>query len=69
MDGELRKVAGRRGGHSRVPSLTYLADPWTGAKQDLLDMEGPYVIDGRGEFSEAALESFLQTIKANGVVQ
>jgi len=68
MDGEVKKMAGRRGGHSRLPSLTYLADPWTSAKQDLLDMEEPDVIDGRGEFSEAALDSFLKTIKASGAV-
>ena len=68
MDGELKKMAGRRGGHSRVPSLTYLADPWTSAKQDLVDMEEPDVIDGRGEFSEAALDTFLKTVEDNGAV-
>jgi hypothetical protein len=68
MIGELKKMAGRRGGHSQVPSLIYLADPWTSAKQDLLDIEEPDVIDGRGEFSEAALDIFLKAIKANGAV-
>jgi hypothetical protein len=69
MDGELKKLKGRRGGHSFVPVLVYLADPWTSAKQDLLDMESPAVIDGRGDDSETALNSFLRSIMQLGAAQ
>ena len=62
IENELRKMSGYR----RKPLLaraTYLAEPKTEAKQDLVDMEEAGLIDGRVELLEAAVCDFLA--KAN----
>ena len=60
IDNELRKMAGYRGGKSLPPIFTYLAEPRTADKQDLIDMEEPGLIDGLGGFAESATAKFLQ---------
>ena len=60
IDNELRKMAGYRGGKSLPPIFTYLAEPRTPDKQDLIDMEEPGLIDGLGGFAEAAMTKSLQ---------
>jgi hypothetical protein len=60
IDNELRKMAGYRGGKSRPPIFTYLAEPRTGDKQDLIDMEELGLIDGLDGLAERAMTEFLQ---------
>jgi hypothetical protein len=60
IDNELRKMAGYRGGKSRPPIFTYLAEPRTADKQDLIDMEEPGLIDGLDGLSERAMTELLQ---------
>jgi hypothetical protein len=60
IDNELRKMAGYRGGKSPPPIFTYLAEPRTADKQDLIDMEEPGLIDGLDDLAERAMTEFLQ---------
>jgi hypothetical protein len=60
IDNELRKMAGYRGGKSRPPILTYLAEPRTADKQDLIDMEEPGLIDGLDGLAARAMTELLQ---------
>jgi hypothetical protein len=60
IDNELKKMAGYRRSKSRPPVLTYLGEPRTGDKQDLIDMEEPGLIDGLGGFAEAAMAEALR---------
>jgi hypothetical protein len=62
IDNELRKMGSYRGGKSRPPIFTYLSEPRTAEKQDLIDMEEPGLIDGLGGFAEAATAKFLRQL-------
>jgi hypothetical protein len=62
VDHELKKMPGYRGGKPLLATYTYLADPRTSDKEDLLDMEEPHVINGLEGFSAAAMGAFLQTM-------
>ena len=53
IDNELKKMPGYRGGKPLLASYTYLADPKTTDKEDLIDMEEPNLINGLEDFSEA----------------
>ncbi len=53
-------MAGYRGGKSRTPIFTYLAEPRTADKQDLIDMEEPRLIDGLDGLAERAMTELLQ---------
>ena len=54
IDNELKKMAGYRGGKPLPAIYTYLAEPRTSDKEDLIDMEEPGLIDGLDGFAEAA---------------
>ena len=41
VDNDLKKMPGYRGGKPLLATYTYLADPKTSDKEDLLDMEEP----------------------------
>jgi hypothetical protein len=60
IDNELRRMAGYRRGKPLPPIITYLAEPTTTDKQDLIDMEEPGLIDGLAGFAESATAKFLQ---------
>ncbi len=68
VDNELKKMVGYRGGKSLPASYTYLADPKTADKEDLIDMEEPNsnLIRGLEGFSEAAMAAFVQAMKPRG---
>lgn len=66
VDNELKKMRAYRGDKPLL-TYTYLAAPKTGDKEDLLDMEEPHLINGFGDFSEAALAEFLQALNAGGI--
>jgi hypothetical protein len=62
IDSELRKMAGYRGGKSRPPIFTYLAEPKTHDKQDFIDMQEPGLIDALGGFSEETAAKALSSV-------
>jgi hypothetical protein len=66
IDNELKKMAGYRGGKPLPARFTYLAEPRTSDKEDLIDMEEPGLIDGLGGFAEAATAKFLQAVNKPG---
>ena len=66
IDNELKKMPGYRGGKPLLASYTYLADPKTTDKEDLIDMEEPNLINGLGGFSEAEMAAFVQAMNPSG---
>jgi hypothetical protein len=63
IDSELKKMAGYRGGKRPPAIYTYLAEPRTSDKEDLIDMEEPGLIDGLGGFVEAAVAKSIKPCK------
>ena len=66
IDNELKKMAGYRSGRPPPAVSTYLAEPRTADKEDLIDMEEPGLIDGLDGFAEGAMAKFLQGLTATG---
>jgi hypothetical protein len=66
IDNELKKMAGYRGGKPLPAVSTYLAEPRTDDKQDLIDMEEPGLIDGLDGFAEVAMAKFLRDLTEAG---
>jgi hypothetical protein len=65
-DNELKKMAGYRAGRPLPARYTYLAEPQTSDKEDLIDMAETALINGLGGFAEAALTAFIQVVNAPG---
>jgi len=59
---ELKKMAGYRGGKSPPAVCTYLAEPRTMDKEDLIDMEEPGLINGLEGFEETAIAKSTHAI-------
>lgn len=66
VDNELKKMKGYRGGKPLLASYTYLAEPKTNDKEDLIDMEEPNLANGLGGFSEPVLSGFIQAVNPSG---
>jgi hypothetical protein len=62
VDADIRKSAGYRVGKPPLAPFTYLAEPSTGDKTDLIDLEEPRLINCLDGFSDAALVEFLTTV-------
>jgi hypothetical protein len=62
IDNELKKMPGYRSGKPLI-SYTFLADPKTTDKEDLIDMEEPNLINGLGDFSDTMMTAFVQAVK------
>lgn len=60
IENELRGIAGHRDGKPMPPIVTYLAGPATSAKQDLIDMAEPDLIDGLNGLDQAEIGRFLR---------
>ena len=60
IDNELKKMAVYRDAKLPPAVATYLADPRTDDKQDMIDMDEPGLIDGLESLAEPALTKFLQ---------
>ncbi len=69
IDNELKKMAGYRDGKSPPAMYTYLAEPRTGDKEDLIDMEEPGLIDGLSGFAEAAITKSMRPLTTDGAPQ
>jgi hypothetical protein len=65
IDNELKKMAGYRD-KPLLAKHTYLAEPKTSDKEDLIDMEEPGLIDGLAGFAEARVAEFIRAANANG---
>ena len=62
VDSELRKAAGYRATRKPPVSYTYLSEPSTEDKTELVELEEPRLIDGLAGFSEAALTDFVNAV-------
>ena len=62
IDNELKKMAGYRDGRPLPRLYTYLAEPKTGDKEDLIEMEEPGLIDGLAGLAEAAIAKSMQAL-------
>jgi len=67
VDNELKKMPCYRGRKPLLAAYTYLADPKTSDKEDLLDMEDHNLINGLDGFSEAQMATFMQTMNPPGM--
>ena len=61
VDKDLKKAAAWRGGKA-LPVFTFLSEPLTDHKQELIDFEDPNVINALLGFAEPQLEPLLGTI-------
>ena len=64
MDNELRKLSGYRGDKPLAAAATYLADPPSDDKADLLAMGESDLIDGRNGSAESQLSAFAQAVSS-----
>ena len=69
MAQDLKKMPGYRSGKPLLACYTYLADPRTSNKEDLIDMEEPNLINGFGEFSDAVMAPFVQAMNPGGAAK
>jgi hypothetical protein len=66
IDNELKKMAGYRGGKALPAMYTYVAEPRTSDKDELIDAEEPGLIDGLSGLAEAAIVKSMQAVTAGG---
>lgn len=69
IDNELKKMPGYRSGKPLLASYTFLADPKTTDKEDLIDMEEPNLINGLGDFSDTMMTPFVQAMNRSGATR
>ena len=64
IDSDHRKIRAYRGARPLPARYTYLAEPLTDHKQDMIDMEEPALINGLAGFEAEAMKGFLQAISS-----
>jgi hypothetical protein len=64
VDGDLRKLKAYRDAKRLVAKFTYLAEPATDSKKDLIEVGEPNVMNGLGGFSEGELQPFIQALRS-----
>lgn len=69
IDNELKKMPGYRSGKPLLASYTFLADPKTTDKGDLIEMEEPNLIEGFGVFSDTMMAAFVQAMHQSGAIR
>ena len=62
IDADIRKSPGYRTNKPPLAPFTYLADPSTADKTDLVDLEEPRLVNCLQGFSEGALSEFVSTV-------
>ncbi len=62
VDAEIRKAAGSRASKTPLTPFTYLAEPATDDKTDLIELEEPRLINCLYGFSEAAITEFMDAV-------
>jgi hypothetical protein len=63
MDSELKKMAGYRGSKPPPTFYTYLAEPRTNDKDELIDLEEAGLINGLGGFVEETVAKSIKPCK------
>jgi hypothetical protein len=66
---DLKKMASSRRSKPLLACYTYLADPRTSNKEDLIDMEEPNLINGFGDFSDAMMSAFVEAMNPSGAAK
>lgn len=64
IDNELKKMPGYRDREPLLANFTYLAEPKTADKEDLIDMEEPNLINGIADFSVAEMAPFMLALQS-----
>lgn len=64
IDDDLKKMFAYREGRELKARITYLADPPTADKEDLIDMEEPDLVTGYGKFEGSRLSEFVDSVTA-----
>jgi hypothetical protein len=62
VDSDLRKLPAYRGARPLLASYTFIAEPDTSDKTDLVDLEETNLINGLGAFSDSLLDPFVKQI-------
>jgi hypothetical protein len=62
LDNKLKTLPGYRGDKPLLGRYTYLAQPTTTKKKDLINIEEDKLIDGLAEFSDMAMTDFMQVM-------
>src|SRR5580700_1356418 len=62
VDSELRKASGYRSTKKPPTTFTYLSEPATDDKKELIELEEPRLIDGLAGFSETAFTEFVNAV-------
>jgi hypothetical protein len=62
VESDLKKMKGYRGEKALPPNFVYLAQPATGDKRDLIDMEEPNVVNGLDGFQPALIQPLLDAL-------
>jgi hypothetical protein len=62
IDSDLRKLPAYRGDKPLLANYTYLAEPTTADKSDLIDLEEPNLINGLSAFDDALLSPYLEKL-------
>ncbi len=65
IDDDLKKIFAYRKGRELKARITYLADPPTADKEDMVDMEEPNLVTGYGNFEGSGLSEFVDRMTAN----
>jgi hypothetical protein len=68
IDSDHRKIRAYRGAKPLPARTTYLAEPLTDDKQDMIAMEEASLINGLTGFDGDSMDEFLQAIRSQGVV-
>jgi hypothetical protein len=63
VESDLRRIKADRAGRALVANVTYLADPTTDEKNELIELEEPNLINGLQGFSEAAIGPLIETLR------
>jgi hypothetical protein len=69
IDSDHRKIRSYRGARPLPARYTYLAEPPTDHKQDMVDMEEPALINGLAGFDAEAMGDFLQAISSQELAE
>jgi hypothetical protein len=67
VDSDLRKMKAYRGEKPLVAAYTYLGEPATVDKKEMIELEETGVIDGLAGFPETAMQALITKLKAAGV--
>lgn len=63
VESDLRRIRADRNGRPFSANFTYLADPPTDEKNELIELEEPNLINGLQGFSEAAMAPFINALR------